>query len=213
MRLKGQAIPLESRIIRVVDEYDDLTAARPGKQSLTIQEALSRINSMKGALYDPKVVDVFTRIIKATYSSVPGDDQGMGTIKQVLDRIITKFKKGEVQLPVLPTIVQKVKQAIDSQYSSADDIAKILELDAVISIRIISVANSIAFRGREKILTVRQAVPRLGTARPRASCVAIVNRTSTRPRRGIPHTHGAALEACPGLRLLMQEDSRDARVP
>lgn len=174
--LKGISIPLEAKIIRVADEFDYLTAPAPGRQVLTIGEALSHLKSNRDTLFDGKVVDVFSGVIRSTFADSPSEEGDKVTIKQVLDKIIAKFKKGSVQLPVLPTIVQKVKEAIEASYSTADSIAKLLELDAVISIRIISVANSIAFRGREKILTVRQAVPRLGTRETQSIVMAIVNK-------------------------------------
>ncbi len=175
-KLKGEAIPIEARIIRVVDLFDDLTTARPGKQILSQQDALIQLNARKGTELDPRVVEAFSGIINATFSKGHADEEGEGTIKRVLEKIIAKFKKGEVQLPVLPTIVQQVKTAIESKYTGSDEIAKILEVDAVISIRLISVANSIAFRGREKILTVRSAVPRLGTKETQSIVLAIVNK-------------------------------------
>jgi HD-like signal output (HDOD) protein len=41
-----------------------------------------------------------------------------------------------------------------------DNLADVIEKDAVISVRLIHVANSVLYRGAEKILTVRQAIPR-----------------------------------------------------
>jgi HD-GYP domain-containing protein (c-di-GMP phosphodiesterase class II) len=175
-RLRGDEISIEARIMRVVDQFDTLTSPSPGRQIVGIQEALAHLSDGKGTLYDPQVVGVFSNLVQSTFSREQATEQGSSTIKKVLDKIVAKFKRGEVQLPVLPAIVHKIKEALDSQFSSADDISKVLELDAVVSIRIISVANSIAYRGREKILTVRQAVPRLGTRETQSIVLAIVNK-------------------------------------
>jgi putative nucleotidyltransferase with HDIG domain len=57
-----------------------------------------------------------------------------------------------------------------------DTLAKVLEMDPVISVRLITVANSVVYRRAEKILTVRQAVPRLGTKETEGIVLAIVNK-------------------------------------
>ena len=65
-------------------------------------------------------------------------------------------------MPSLPTVVQDVQKAIDNPVSTTDDVAKLIETDSVISLRLISIANSAVYRGADKIQNVKQAVPRLG---------------------------------------------------
>ncbi len=65
--LKGDAIPLEARIIAIADVYEALTAVRPyrkGKKSFTRAEAIEHIIRRAGTHFDPKVVKAFTRYIK-----------------------------------------------------------------------------------------------------------------------------------------------------
>ena len=58
-----------------------------------------------------------------------------------------KFKNGEIELPVLPKIVQEIQSVIKDPVSTADNLVRVIERDAAISIRLISIANSPIYRG------------------------------------------------------------------
>lgn len=62
----GADIPLEARILRVVDSFDAMTTNRPYKEVLTFSEALSELVKYKGIYYDPEIVDLFTVYIRET---------------------------------------------------------------------------------------------------------------------------------------------------
>jgi putative two-component system response regulator len=57
--LKGAEIPLQGRIMAVVDVYDALISERPYKKALTSEEAIDIIMADRGKYFDPKIVDVF----------------------------------------------------------------------------------------------------------------------------------------------------------
>ncbi len=56
--LKGEAIPLESRIIALADSLDAMTTTRPYKKGLDGQAALDEIQRCSGTQFDPKIVGV-----------------------------------------------------------------------------------------------------------------------------------------------------------
>jgi len=58
-RLSEQGIPLQGRIMTVVDVYDALVSKRPYKAAFTDDEAVEIIMSNAGKHYDPKITDVF----------------------------------------------------------------------------------------------------------------------------------------------------------
>jgi len=60
--LEGRAIPLGARIVSVVDCFDALTSDRPYRPRLPREEALKIVQSRKGTMYDPAVVDAFVRV-------------------------------------------------------------------------------------------------------------------------------------------------------
>jgi len=55
--LTGENIPLEGRIVAVVDVLDALTSSRPYKRAWTLEEALEEIRAQSGRHFDPQVVD------------------------------------------------------------------------------------------------------------------------------------------------------------
>jgi len=60
--LSGDDIPIEGRIISIVDVFDNLTSQRPYKDPVSVQEALETIQHGIGTQFDPKVADCFFRI-------------------------------------------------------------------------------------------------------------------------------------------------------
>ena len=61
--LSGKAIPIECRILALVDAFDAMTNDRPYRNALSYKEAISEIERCKGTHFDPKLVDVFLEII------------------------------------------------------------------------------------------------------------------------------------------------------
>jgi putative two-component system response regulator len=57
--LKGDSIPLQGRIMAIVDVYDALVSERPYKKAFSDEEAVQIIMDNAGAHYDPKIAEVF----------------------------------------------------------------------------------------------------------------------------------------------------------
>ena len=64
--LVGESIPLESRIIFVCDAFHAMTSDRPYRKALTEDEALRRLAEAAGTQFDPRVVDVCTRVLRSS---------------------------------------------------------------------------------------------------------------------------------------------------
>jgi|GEM_PF-625447 len=62
--LKGEEIPLEARIIAIVDAYDAMTSDRPYRKALSKEEALRIIEENEGLQWDPNLVLIAIRILK-----------------------------------------------------------------------------------------------------------------------------------------------------
>jgi putative two-component system response regulator len=60
--LKGAEIPLQGRIMAIVDVYDALVSERPYKKALTSEAAIDIIMEDRGKYFDPKIVDVFFEV-------------------------------------------------------------------------------------------------------------------------------------------------------
>ncbi len=62
--LKGEKIPLASRILMVADAYEAMTGERSYKEKLSWEEALDELQRCAGTQFDPKLVEVFNRMMK-----------------------------------------------------------------------------------------------------------------------------------------------------
>jgi putative two-component system response regulator len=57
--LKGADIPLEGRLMSIVDVYDALVSERPYKKAFSHEEAVTIITEGRGTQFDPNLVDLF----------------------------------------------------------------------------------------------------------------------------------------------------------
>ncbi|QTA38295.1 HD-GYP domain-containing protein [Thermosipho ferrireducens] len=55
-KLKGEDIPLESRILAVADSFDAMTSQRPYRAAFTMEAALNELNEKAGTQFDPSIV-------------------------------------------------------------------------------------------------------------------------------------------------------------
>ncbi|MBL8208127.1 MAG: hypothetical protein JNM09_28090, partial [Blastocatellia bacterium] len=58
-KLAGEEIPLEARIIAVVDAYDAMTSDRPYRAGMSPDIAINRLKEAAGTQFDPGVVECF----------------------------------------------------------------------------------------------------------------------------------------------------------
>ncbi|HKL12931.1 MAG TPA: HD domain-containing phosphohydrolase [Halanaerobiales bacterium] len=68
--LKGQNIPLLSRVISIVDAFDVMTNDRPYSSAISKEEALKEINRCKGTQFDPDLVEEFIEMILEEYQEI-----------------------------------------------------------------------------------------------------------------------------------------------
>jgi len=61
-RLKGTDIPLQGRIMAIVDTYDALISKRPYKEALAVEEAERIIMENAGKQFDPDITRVFFEV-------------------------------------------------------------------------------------------------------------------------------------------------------
>lgn len=62
--LKGEEIPLAARLFAVVDVYDALISDRPYRKAWSKEDALDYIRKESGGHFYPRVVDVFTEMMR-----------------------------------------------------------------------------------------------------------------------------------------------------
>jgi putative nucleotidyltransferase with HDIG domain len=62
-KLKGEDIPLFSRIIAVADSFDAMTSDRPYRKALEYSTAINEITLCSGKQFDPQIVNAFIKTI------------------------------------------------------------------------------------------------------------------------------------------------------
>lgn len=73
--LKGEEIPLNARIIGIVDAFDAMTANRVYRKKLDFAFVLEELRKGRGTQFDPKLVDIFLELI----------EDGTVDVKQIYD--------------------------------------------------------------------------------------------------------------------------------
>ncbi len=84
-QLRGDSIPLPSRIILVADTVEAMTSDRPYRKALTIDRVISELNKYSGSQFDPSCVEAFLRLL---------DREGECFIRSELKFDIFEFVEG-----------------------------------------------------------------------------------------------------------------------
>jgi len=71
--LKGNGIPLQGRIMAIVDVYEALTSDRPHREKKTHKEAVEIIRNGSGTHFDPELVKAFLEC-EADFSKIENPD-------------------------------------------------------------------------------------------------------------------------------------------
>ena len=73
--LKGEEIPLGSRIVAVIDAWDAMTSDRPYRKALGREVAISELRKGAGTQFDPRVVEAFLKLEHTEWSKEKSSGQ------------------------------------------------------------------------------------------------------------------------------------------
>ena len=68
--LRGDEIPIGSRIVSVMDSFDAMVSSRPYRKGLPVEEAIRRLDADTGKQFDPIVTPKFIALARAGASTV-----------------------------------------------------------------------------------------------------------------------------------------------
>lgn len=77
------------------------------------------------------------------------------------------------EVPTLLTIAAEVERLTHNPDTSADDIGKVIKLDPALTGKVLKVANSAVYAGTQRIVSLQQAISRLGFAEIRRLTLTI----------------------------------------
>jgi HD-GYP domain-containing protein (c-di-GMP phosphodiesterase class II) len=82
-RLAGQEIPLEARILGVVDAFDAMTHDRPYRSALSREKAIAELERGAGTQFDPAVVETFLALVKRRSEEMAAPAQAASEDRQL----------------------------------------------------------------------------------------------------------------------------------
>ncbi len=62
-QLKGEAIPLEGRIVAIADVFDALISVRPYKPAYSVEDSLKIMDAQEGSHFEPALMDAFRKTL------------------------------------------------------------------------------------------------------------------------------------------------------
>lgn len=86
----------------------------------------------------------------------------MSLEQQFLTELLDAIKSDRLNLPTLPEVALRIREAVEDPDVSAGKLATVVGQDAALAARIIKVANSPLLRGRVQVDNLQLAITRLG---------------------------------------------------
>ncbi len=123
-----------------------------------------------------RIVELEVLLSKAGAEIAAGSDQDQAqrvTSQAIMEEVVLRLKKGEVNLPAYPDINIGLRKLLAGK-PTISDITNLLKKDMAISSRLLAVSNSPYYRGIVEHKSLEQAVSRLGISTTR-NCVEIVS--------------------------------------
>ena len=76
--------------------------------------------------------------------------------------IFIACNNGAIELPPMPEVAARVRVLANKQNTATSDLIKVIQADPAISGRIVFAANSAFYRGRSKIVSIKESIVRMG---------------------------------------------------
>ncbi len=142
----------------------------------TIAELQRKVRELEGQMGTAK--PPLAGKARAPLSAAPSKQapRKQGKPPSLIEQIISRFKKGDVNLPALPQIGTQF-DAMLKKGADIKDIAMLLKQDVAITSKLINVANSALYRGIEQVTRIETAIGKIGLGKTRQYVEIIANRS------------------------------------
>ncbi|MBZ0269819.1 HDOD domain-containing protein [bacterium] len=170
----GAKIHVFGRIIGLADTFDAIVTSRPYKTAASFSFAMTRIEELSGAAFDPEVVRGMLRAMKdqSVWADLGAISQaGVGSRRPSVDaeesdsadRTLRRiFGKNVNDLPTLPHVVSQILEKTRNADASLDEIVSLIATDQALVSTILKLVNSAFYGFSRRITTLKQAITLLG---------------------------------------------------
>jgi putative nucleotidyltransferase with HDIG domain len=131
--------------------------------------------------------------------------------KAVLDELAWRVAQGKVDLPLLPGVAMEVTNVAARENADARQIAELLRKDQAMAAHVLRVVASPVYSGRTQIVSLQQAVSRLGVQKIREISLAIAFRVGVFKLKGFEPEVTALFQHSVSAAMFAQEIARVTR--
>lgn len=131
--------------------------------------------------------------------------------KAILDELKWRVERGTVDLPLLPGVAMEVTNVANQENADARAIAEILRKDQALAAHVLRVVSSPVYSGRTQIVSLQQAVARLGVQKIREISLAIAFRVGVFKLKGFEQDVTSLFQHSVSAAMFAQEVARATR--
>ncbi|MBM4777164.1 MAG: HDOD domain-containing protein [Archangiaceae bacterium] len=141
----------------------------------------------------------------------PAFDRGQTLPAGLEQAFAEKVKRLDLELPVLPEAAATILQETQKESWSVQRVVSVLGRDTSMATHLLRIANSPAFAGGTPVVSIQQAITRLGASQLRQLAVVIACETAAFVARGFENEVRAALQHSLAVGLCAKEIARQRR--
>ena len=134
-----------------------------------------------------------------------------GVPSAVRAELEARLSVGSLELPLLPGVAMEITSAAGKDDVDARTIADLLKRDAALSAHVLRIVNSPLYSPRAQIVSLQQAVGRVGAIKIREIALIVACKTGVFKARGYEKEIDDVFRHCVGTALFAQEIARNTR--
>ena len=145
--------------------------------------------------------------IEVAHSRTPSS----GVPAAIRSELESKLNAGSLELPLLPGVAMEITSAAAKEDVDTRTIADMLKRDAALSAHVLRIVNSPVYSPRAQIVSLQQAVSRVGAVKIREIALIIACRTGVFKAKGYEQEIDGVFSHSIGTALFAQEIARQTR--
>ncbi|HEY3254310.1 MAG TPA: HDOD domain-containing protein, partial [Polyangiaceae bacterium] len=134
-----------------------------------------------------------------------------GVPAAIRNELESRLKAGSLELPLLPGVAMEITSAAAKDEVDTRTIAEMLKRDAALSAHVLRIVNSPVYSPRAQIVSLQQAVARVGAVKIREIALVIACRTGVFKAKGYEQEIDSVFSHSIGTALFAQEIARHTR--